>query len=122
MPCESRPDFSELSPDRCEACGEDLDERGECAVVGCREYEIATHGPILYEAQLPWGRVPCATLRRAIEACAGQPWSRIVRAEYVPTDDDDSGLTDLELNVLEMGDCEGRDALIALIDGAVRAA
>jgi hypothetical protein len=113
----SRADFEPAAPERCPACGEELDERGECAALGCREYEIATHGPIRYEAQLPWGRVPCATLRRAIEACAGQPWSRIVRAEYVPTDENDAGLTDLEQTAIEMTDCEGRDALLAMIDG-----
>jgi hypothetical protein len=113
----SRADFEPSAPERCSVCGEELDDRGECAVVGCIEYEKAVHGPILYEAQLPWGRVPCATLRRAIEACAGQPWSRIVRAEYVPTDENDAGLTDLEQTAIEMTDCEGRDALLAMIDG-----
>jgi hypothetical protein len=114
--CSEKPHPSELA-ERCDSCGEGLDERGECCALGCVEYELATHGPIRYYAELPWGRVPCATFRRAIEACAGQPWSRIVRADYVPVDEDDDGLTELEHHVLEMGDCDGRDALVALIDG-----
>ena len=116
--CEDKPHPSELA-ERCDSCGEELDHLGACCALGCVEYERATHGPIRYYAELPWGRIPCATFRRAIEACTGQPWSRIVAAEYVPTDCDDAGLTELEKSVLEMTACEGRYALIALIDSGL---
>jgi hypothetical protein len=110
-----RPHRSELV-DRCE-CGTEIDHRGECTNLDCVEYETAVHGPIRYEVQLPWGRIPCATLRRAIDLRAGQAWSRIVRADYVPVDEDDDWLNELEREAIEAPDGAGRDVLIAVIDG-----
>lgn len=109
-------DFEPSAPERCEACGETLDERGECALPGCAAYERAVHGPIRYYVELPWARIPCATLRRALDARAGQAWSRIVRAEYVPTDEDDDGLTAMEHEALELSG-DAQDVLVAVIDG-----
>lgn len=69
-------------------------------------------------------RIECATLREAVDAHErhgrnGHIW----RHGFAPIDDGgDTGLTELEQTVVEMGDCEGRDALIALIDGAAKAA
>jgi hypothetical protein len=121
----SREAFEPSAHERCSACGEELDDRGECAVVGCIEYEKAVHGPIRYEAQLPWGRVPCATFRRALEVSRGQPWCRIVAWGYVPVDEDDDGLSDDEKLALGLGEGSLQDVLVATIDGAaggVRAA
>jgi hypothetical protein len=109
-----RPHRSELV-DRCE-CGTAIDHRGECTNLDCIEYERAVHGPIRYEVQFGWGAVHCATFRRAIEAY--EPgWCRVVRAGHISVDCDDDGLTDDERFAVELGDCDARDALVAVIDG-----
>jgi hypothetical protein len=115
MSRESRPHISELT-ERCDSCCEELGQ-GSCCTIGCIEYERATHGEPQYAVQFSGWSVPCATLRRAIDLRGGQGWSRVVRFGHAPVDCDDDGLTDLEKSVLEMTDCDGRDALIALIDG-----
>jgi hypothetical protein len=76
-----------------------------------------------YEVQCGLGqRLPCATLRQAVDLIQGNGWVRVVRWNYVPTDDDDDGLTHIERDVLSMPDSPARDVLIALIDGAAAAA
>jgi hypothetical protein len=120
----SRESYIPDAPERCPECGEDLDERGECAVVGCREYEIAVHGPLRYEVQFHGWSVPCATLRRAVDVRRGQPWSRVVAWGHSPVDEDDDGLTDDERDAIAAPEGDGKDALIAVLDGlaAARAA
>jgi hypothetical protein len=106
--------------DRCPECGEPT-ESGTCVVLSCVGYERAVHGPILYEVQFSGWSVPCATLRRAIEVRAGQGWSRIVRADYIPNDCDDDGLSQYERDAIDAPEGEGRDILIAVIDSLPRA-
>lgn len=75
--------------------------------------------PYRYEVQLSLGwRVPCETFRRALEVSRGQAWCRIVAWDYVAIDEDDDGLSDDEQLAISLGDCELRDALVAVIDGA----
>ena len=115
---DTKPTRAELAAerDRCPECGAELDHLGACCTVGCAVYEAATHGPIRYYVELPWARIPCATFRRAIDARAGQAWSRIVRADYVPCDEDDDGLNAMEREALELSG-DAQDVLVAVIDG-----
>lgn len=112
-----KPTRSELAEcDRCPECGEELDHRGECALVGCVAYERAVHGEPRYDVQFSGWSVPCATFRRAIDVRAGQAWSRIVRWGHAPVDEDDDGLNALEHEALELSG-DAQDVLVAVIDG-----
>jgi hypothetical protein len=106
-----------LDAPTCSACGETLDHRGECAAIGCVEYERAVHGPIRYEVQFGGWSVPCATLRRAIDVRGSAHVYPITAVDYVPVDESDWGLTALELEAVTLPDCNARDALVAFIDG-----